>query len=84
MWDQIFTMASNTGIWAVLFVSLFFIQLRDSKKREEKYQATIAALAESFQITEEIAAKVKDIHEILSEAGADSVPLEPDDKSEQK
>ena len=37
-------MATKSGIWAMLFVSLFFIQLKDSKNRETKYQQTIESL----------------------------------------
>jgi hypothetical protein len=54
MWDIIMQYASESGIWAVLFVSLFFIQIKDSKTREEKYQSTIDTLAEKLSMISDI------------------------------
>jgi hypothetical protein len=61
MWEQIIQTASNSGIWALLFVTLFFIQLKDSKTREEKYQATIESLAEKLSVVLEIQEDVKEL-----------------------
>ena len=38
MWEQIWETAINSGLWAMLFVALFAIQIKDSKTRETKYQ----------------------------------------------
>ncbi len=54
MWEKIFEMATNSGLWAALFVSLFFVQLKDSKTREEKYQSTIESLADKLKVVMEI------------------------------
>lgn len=54
MWQQIFDMALNHGIWAVLFVALFVYQMKDSKEREQKYQATIKSLTGSLQVVKQI------------------------------
>lgn len=54
MWEQIWNVATQSGIWAMLFVSLFFIQIKDSKTREEKYQATIDALADKLKMISDI------------------------------
>lgn len=66
MWEQIFEVASQTGIWSVLFVSLFFYQLKDSKTREEKYQSTIKSLAHSLSIVNTIKEDVENIKDIIS------------------
>lgn len=61
MWEQIWETAASTGLWAMLFVALFFIQIKDSKTREEKYQKTIADLAEKLNIVKDINDKIDDI-----------------------
>lgn len=67
MWDNIFEMATNSGIWAVLFVSLFFIQLKDSKTREAKYQETVESLADKLKVVMEIKDDIKEIKDIFDE-----------------
>ncbi|MBR6751180.1 MAG: bacteriocin [Clostridia bacterium] len=59
MWEQIFETAASSGIWAILFVTLFFIQIKDSKTREDKYQTTIDGLADKLKIVAEIHEDVK-------------------------
>ncbi|MFA6866664.1 MAG: BhlA/UviB family holin-like peptide [Clostridia bacterium] len=54
MWETVFEAASKSGIWAILFVCLFFIQIKDSKTREGKYQTTIDVLAEKLKMIAEI------------------------------
>ncbi len=56
--EAILEMATQTGIWAVLFVFLFFVQLKDSKTREGKYQETISKLAASLEIVADIEEKI--------------------------
>lgn len=65
MWDNIFEMATKSGIWAVLFVSLFFIQLKDSKNREGKYQQTIDSLADKLKVVLDIQESVEDIKNLF-------------------
>ncbi|MFA5450010.1 MAG: BhlA/UviB family holin-like peptide [Clostridia bacterium] len=65
MWEEIWEAAASTGLWAMMFVALFFIQIRDSKGREEKYQQTIAALAEKLNIVTDIDEKVDEINNKL-------------------
>lgn len=66
MWDTIFSAAENAGIWAVLFVTLFFIQLKDSKAREGKYQELLNALAEKLKVVDDIRDNVLDIKSKLA------------------
>ena len=61
MWDNILSLAINYGIWAALFVSLMIYVLRDSKKRECKYQETIDKLADSLKIVEDIQEDITEI-----------------------
>ena len=61
MWEQILEAAASSGIWTMLFVTLFFIQIKDSKAREEKYQTTIDGLADKLKIVAEIHEDVKSL-----------------------
>lgn len=66
MWDTILQTVTESGIWAVLFVLLFFIQLKDSKTRETNYQATIDALAEKLKLIADIKADIEEIKNRVS------------------
>ncbi len=61
MAETIWKMASETGIWAALFCALFFIQIKDSKTRETKYQQTIDTLAEKLKMISEIKEDIEEI-----------------------
>lgn len=60
MWEQIWNTVVSQGIWAMLFVALFFVQLRDSKTRETKYQEIINSLSEKLNVVNEINQKLDD------------------------
>ena len=61
MWEQIMEAAAANGIWALLFLGLLIYQLKDSKKREEKYTATINSLTEGLSALEGIKQDIKSI-----------------------
>ena len=61
MWDQIVEYAAANGVWALLFLGLLVYQLKDSKKREEKYTATITSLTEGLNALEGIKQDIKSI-----------------------
>ena len=61
MWEQIMEAAAANGIWALLFLGLLIYQLKDSKKREEKYTATITSLTEGLSALEGIKQDIKNI-----------------------
>lgn len=65
MWEQIWETAINSGLWAMLFVALFVLQIKDSKAREEKYQTLINSLAEKLEIVEVIKDDIEEIKEIV-------------------
>ncbi len=54
MWEEIIKLAVSNGIFAVLFCCLLIYQLKDSAKREQKYQQTIDGLVDKFGIMYEI------------------------------
>ena len=61
MWDQIVEYMAANGVWALLFLGLLVYQLKDSKKREEKYTATINSLTEGLNALEGIKQDIKSI-----------------------
>ena len=66
MWEQIIEYAAANGIWAMLFLALLIYQLKDSKKREEKYTATITSLTEGLSALEGIKQDIKSIIDTIS------------------
>ena len=50
--------AVEQGIWAILFVSLFFYQLKESKHREERLMAFIDDIAQQFKILDSRTTKI--------------------------
>ena len=61
MWEEVFNLAINNGLWAVLFLVLLVYVLKDSKLREEKYQITIKKLAENLSVIEDVQQDVRKI-----------------------
>ena len=65
LWEQIISVVVSNGIFAILFVGLFFYQLKDSKRREEKYQKTIEDLTIHLDIIEDVKEDVKELKKIV-------------------
>lgn len=65
MWQDIINIIISNGIFAILFVSLLFIQIKDSKKREEKYQEAIKKLSHHLDVVEDINEDVKEMKKII-------------------
>lgn len=61
MWEEIFNLAINNGLWSVLFLILLVYVLKDSKARELKYQQTITTLADSLEIIQDVKEDVQEI-----------------------
>ena len=78
MWEEIFNLALNNGLWAVLFLMLLVYVLKDSKSREAKYQETIETLAESLEIIHEVREDVQEIKAKLTK------PITKEEKKEKK
>lgn len=67
MWEEIFNLAINNGLWSVLFLILLVYVLKDSKARELKYQQTITTLADSLEIIQDVKEDVQEIKTKLLE-----------------
>ena len=61
MWESVIDTVVANGAWAVLFCFLLIFELKDSRKREEKYQKTIFTLGEDLGVVREVADDVKEI-----------------------
>ena len=66
MWEEIFKVALSNGLWAAMFVGLLVFQLKDSAKREKKYQDTISKLNEHLDAVSDIKEEIKEIRTCLS------------------
>ena len=67
MWEEIFKLALSNGIWSAMFLGLLVFQLKDSSKREKKYQETIARLNQHLGAVSEIKEEVKEIRQAVME-----------------
>ena len=47
--ESILEVALQQGIWAALYIYLFFRMLRENAQREEKYQKMIGTLSQNIQ-----------------------------------
>lgn len=65
IWNDIISIIVSNGVFAILFVWLFCYQLKDSSKRETKYQQTIEQLTSSLQILDDVKQDISDIKEFL-------------------
>lgn len=54
IWNDIISIVVSNGVFAILFVWLFVYQLKDSSKREEKYQQTIGELTLLLKTLEDV------------------------------
>ena len=65
IWNDILSVVVSNGIFATLFVFLFFYQLKDSAKREKAYQKTITELTEHLDMIEEVKEEVKELQTLI-------------------
>ncbi len=67
MTEQIIQLAIGNGLWAVLFVLLFFYQLKDSAKREKKYITLIDELSLDVAVIKKVELELNVVHsDVLS------------------
>ncbi len=64
-WEELIKSIVGYGVFAMLFVFLFFYQLKDSAKREESYRQTIDALTESLNAMDDIRQQVNELLELM-------------------
>ena len=60
-WSEFIKNVVSYGIFAMLFVFLFFYQLKDSAKREESYRETIETLAASLSVLSDLRDQVSEL-----------------------
>ena len=65
MWNDIFNIALSNGVFAALFVALLVYVLKDSRKRENKYQGIIDNLSKHLNTVDEIKQDVADIKMLI-------------------
>ncbi len=65
IWEQIIGMVIGNGIFASLFVYLFWYQLKDSRRREDKYQKTIEDLTVHLDVIEEVKEDINELKELV-------------------
>ncbi len=65
IWNEIISVVVSNGIFATLFVFLFFYQLKDSAKREKAYQKTITELTEHLDMIEDVKEEVEQLKEVI-------------------
>lgn len=75
MWEEVFNLAVNNGIWAVLFCALLIFQLKDSKEREKKYQKTISELNGSLTVVKEVNKNVAQVKEGVEKVAGNVVSI---------
>lgn len=65
MWSDVFNIAITNGIFACLFVALLVYTLKDSRKRESKYQNIIDSLSSRLNTVDEIKNDVAEIKDLI-------------------
>ena len=65
IWKETISIVVSNGVFAVLFVWLFWYQLKDSAKRETKYQQTIEQLTKHLEVLEDVKQDIRDIKDYL-------------------
>lgn len=80
MWNDVFNVAISNGIFAVMFVALLVYVLKDSRKRESKYQNIIDALSCKLNTVDEIKQDVSEIKQCLTSNPAKRRKCEKIDK----
>lgn len=64
-WSELVKVVVSNGIFAILFVFLFFEQIKESKQREEAYQETIEELAKHLVLIEEIRKDMDELKQLF-------------------
>ena len=83
VWKILVNVVSDSGVWAMLFVTLLIILIMGNNKREEKYQEIIRALANSLKKVEEVKEDVEDIKYNMG-IGGNSKQKEPSVENQNK
>lgn len=66
-WAELIKVVISNGIFAMLFVFLFFYQLKDSSRREGEYQETISELTKHLEVIEEVREEIGELKIMIEE-----------------
>ena len=69
LWEQIISLVVSNGIFTTVFVGLFCYQLKDSRRRELRYQKTIEDLTGHLDLIEDVKEDVKELKTIVMSKG---------------
>lgn len=69
IWEQVISVVVSNGIFATLFVGLFCYQLKDSRRREDKYQRMIEDLTVHLDLIEDVKEDVLELKSIVMSKG---------------
>ena len=65
-WTELVKIIVSNGIFAMLFVFLFFYQLKDSAKREESYRQTIESLTDHLDVLEQVRNEIRELKSLVT------------------
>ncbi len=65
-WTELVKIIVSNGIFAMLFVFLFFYQLKDSAKREESYRQTIESLTDHLDVLEQVRDEIRELKSLIT------------------
>ncbi len=65
-WTELVKIIVSNGIFAMLFVFLFFYQLKDSAKREESYRQTIESLTDHLYVLEQVRDEIRELKSLVT------------------
>lgn len=65
-WTELVKIIVSNGIFAMLFVFLFFYQLKDSAKREESYKQTIESLTDHLDVLEQVRDEIRELKSLVT------------------
>lgn len=66
-WTELIKIVVSNGVFAMLFVFLFFYQLKDSSRREKEYCQTINGLMKHLEMIEEVKEDISILKDLLTE-----------------
>lgn len=72
-WNELIKIVISNGVFATLFVFLFFYQLKDSSRREKEYCNTINTLTKHLEVIEDVKEEVSDLKDLVLEKANEKI-----------
>ncbi len=73
--EQLISMIVANGLWAALFCILLAIEIRDSRRREVKYTATISSLAERLDTVTAVKRDTAELKDAADDIKSDTAAI---------